>query len=86
MGATTQKFLVTGCRKLSIRKDPDIDVEKEDSNVEDSEEIVAEIDRGETLEADTSKIYYDWKGRSFYKVWTKYGIEGYAAVDALTSK
>lgn len=78
MGATIQKFLVTGCRKLSIRKDPDVDVE--------SEEIVAEIDKGETLEADTSKIYYDWKGRPFYKVWTKYGVEGYAAVDALTSK
>lgn len=86
MGATTQKFLVTGCRKLSIRKDPDIDVEKEDSNVEDSEEIVTEVDKGEILEADTSKVYYNWKGRSFYKVWTKYGIEGYAAVDALTSK
>lgn len=86
MGATIQKFLVTGCRKLSIRKDPDVDVEQENSTIEDSEEIVAEVDKGETLEADTSKIYYDWKGRPFYKVWTKYGVEGYAAVDALTSK
>jgi hypothetical protein len=77
------KFRVIGCRKLGIRKDPDVDVEKEDSNVLDSEEILTEVDRGSLLEADTSKSYYDWTGREFYRVWTECGIEGFAPVDAL---
>lgn len=80
----TKMAIVIGCRKLSLRKDPDVDVEKENSNVLDSEEVLTpELEAGTKLEVDTSKIYYDWKDREFYKVWTEYGIEGYAPIAAL---
>lgn len=83
MANKVSRFRVIGCRKLSIRKDPDVDVENEDSNVLDSEEILTEVDKGSLLEADTSKSYFDWTGREFYRVWTECGLEGFAPVDAL---
>lgn len=82
----TKKGIVIGCRKLSIRKDPDVDVEKVNSNVKDSEQILCEVEKGSVLEVDDSKVIYDWTDRPFYKVWTEYGIEGYAPVAAIKLK
>lgn len=82
----TKFGIVTGCRTLSIRKDPDPDTEAEDllgEIVKTPEDIVAEVHRGDTLEYDPEQVCWDCWGREYMKVWTEAGIEGWVPVGAL---
>lgn len=80
-----QYGIVTGCKKLSIRRDPDPDTDMDDwfSQIHYPTEIVCEVKAGDQLQVDTSKIVYDAWGKGFYKVKTRDDIEGYAPTEAV---
>lgn len=70
------KMKVTNCHELSIRKDvtcPELE-----------ETVLTVVKKGTELLVDTSRVYWNWKDRQYYKVKTISGVEGYAPTDALT--
>lgn len=83
--ARKQYGIVTGCKKLSIRRDPDPDTEMDDwfEQIHNPTEIVCEVKAGDRLQVDTSKVVYDAWGRGFYKVKTDDDKEGYAPTGAV---
>lgn len=83
--ARKQYGIVTGCKKLSILRDPDPDTEMDDwfEQIHDPTEIVCEVNAGDRLQVDTSKVVYDAWGRGYYKVKTDDDTEGYAPTGAM---
>lgn len=68
------KAKIVNCKRLGIRRDP--------CCTRHMEEILITVPAGETLDVDTSNIYYSWNDKSFYKV-TYGSYTGYALVDCL---